>query len=69
MLLNNLQKSDVTNETINEMNIATLKYVKNCSKQKIPRHVKMTNRFLKENALLAVPFDKGTGSCVMEQNT
>ena len=69
VLLNNLQNSDITNETINNINIATLKYVKNCSKQKIPRHVKMTNRFLKENALLAVPFDKGTGICVMKQNT
>eukprot|EP00111_Clytia_hemisphaerica_P023398 TCONS_00068918-protein len=69
LLLNNLQNPDVTNETINDINIATLKYVKNCSKQKIPRHVKMTNRFLKENALLAVPFDKGTGICVMKENT
>ena len=29
--------------------------------------MKMTNRFLKENTLLAFPFDKGTGICVMKQ--
>ena len=34
-------------------------------KQKVPNHIKLTREFLKKNELIAVPFDKGIGFCVM----
>ena len=49
--------------------MTTLNYIKRCSKQKVPRHLTMTKRFLKEHELLAVPFDKGTGICLMKSTT
>ena len=29
----------------------------------------LTNKYLKENRLLAIPFDKGVGICVMKKET
>ena len=69
ILLNNLKRSNVSNDTINDINILTVKYVKACTHQKSPRNLLMTKRYLKENNLLAVPFDKGTGICVMKIDT
>ena len=54
---------------MNEINVATFKYIKACSEQKTPRNIKMTKRYLKDNKLLAVPFDKGVGICVMRKET
>ena len=31
-------------------------------------YLKLTNLFLKKHALVAVPFDKGTGCCVMQSS-
>ena len=33
------------------------------------RHMMLTNKYLKENNLLAVPFDKGIGICLMTRET
>jgi len=38
-------------------------------KQKTPRNVHMTKKYLKENNLLALPFDKGIGICIMKVAT
>ena len=46
-----------------------MKYVKACSAQKSPRNLIMTKRYLKENNLLAIPLDKGTGICIMKKKT
>jgi len=43
-----------------------VKYIKICSKQRLPRNLKLTQKFLKNHELLAVPFDKGNGFCVMK---
>ena len=36
---------------------------------KFTRNINMTRKYLKENNLLAVPFDKGIGICVMKTET
>ena len=56
------------NEVINDINMLTHSYCKQASKQKIPRNLKLTNQYLKEQNLKAVPFDKGIGFCVMGQD-
>ena len=66
LLLNRLQKQNVSNDVINDINIATISYIKKCSKQSIPRNLIMTKKYLKEHDLLAVPFDKGIGICLMK---
>ena len=66
ILLSKLEARDISNETVNDISAATLKYIKTCSKQKIPRHLQMMRRYLKEHDLLAVPFDKGIGICLMK---
>ena len=55
----------IPNDTVTDINIKTLNYIKQCKKQKTPRHVTLTNLFLKTNDLLAVPFDKGIGFCII----
>ena len=60
--------SKVSNEIITDINVKTLTYIKKCKKLKSSRNITMTKRYLKENKLLAVPFDKGIGICVMKKD-
>ena len=62
------KKNEVSDEIITDINVKTLAYVKRCQKQKEQRNIVMTKRYLKENNLLAIPYDKGIGICVMEKN-
>ena len=64
LLLNRLGKANVSNNILNDINVATLKYIKSSSSQRTPRHIIMTKQYLREKDLLAVPFDKGTGICM-----
>ena len=68
-LLYNCKKDKVADEIMNDINVATLKYIKSCSKQKCPRNLLLTKRYLKEHDILAVPFDKGVGICLMKRDT
>ena len=36
---------------------------------KTSRNIQMTKKYLKENDLLAIPFDKGIGICIMKKDT
>ena len=54
---------------MNDINVATFKYIKSCSKQKSPRNLLLTKRYFKEHDILAVPFDKGVGICLMKRDT
>ena len=63
--LNYCEKNYISDSTVTEINIKTLNYIKKCKKQKVPNHIKLTREFLKKNELIAVPFDKGIGYCVM----
>lgn len=56
----------MSNETISDINIVTIKYIKKCSKQSIPRNLIMKKKHVKEHNLLAVSFDKNTGICLMK---
>ena len=66
ILLKKCQNSNVSTETINDIIEPTMKYIKACSAQKSPRHLVMTKKYLSEHDLLAVPFDKGVGFCIMK---
>ena len=68
-LLNRCKRDKVSNEIMNDINVATFKYVKSCSNQKSPRNLSLTKKYLKEHDLLAVPFDKGVGICLMKKET
>ena len=66
ILLRNCKRNKVNRQCINDLNIMVVKYIKICSKQRLPRNLKLTQKFLKNHDLLAVPFDKGNGFCVMK---
>ena len=59
----------VSKEIITDINIKTLDYIKKCKKIKCSKQIKLTKKYLKDNNLLAVPFDKGIGICVMKKET
>ena len=65
-LLRSCKRNKVSRACINDINIMVVKYIKICSKQRPPRHLNLTQKFLKKHDLLAVPFDKGNGFCVMK---
>ena len=69
IVLSKLNERNVSNEVINDINVATLQYIKICCKQKTPHNILMTRWFLKEHDLLAVPFDKDINICVMKAST
>ena len=60
---------NVYNDIISQINVATSKYIKSCEIQKSPRNLILTKRYLKEHELVAVPFDKGVGICLMKSET
>ena len=66
LLLNHLPEQNVSNERISDINIATINYIKKCPKQSISGNLNMTKEYLKGHNLLAVPFNKGTGICLMK---
>ena len=69
LVLNKCQRNHVIRETINDINFLMVKYIKEYSKQVPPRHLRLTQEFHKKHNLLAIPFDKGTGFCVMKAET
>ena len=69
LLLNHLPEQNVSNERISDINIATINYIKKCPKQSISGNLNMTKKYLKGHNLLAVPFNKGTGICLMKSQT
>ena len=54
---------------MSDINIKTLQYVKKYKKQKPSRNLALTRKYLKDNDLQAVPFDKGIGICLMKRQT
>ena len=63
------RKEKLEENIITDINVKTLAYVKKCAKQKPSRNLKLTKKYLKDNNLLAVPFDKGIGICIMKRET
>ena len=68
-LLYYCKSKQVSNDTINDINVKALNYIKKCKKLKSSRNIILCKKYLKDNQLLAVPFDKGIGICVMKQDT
>ena len=68
-LLNFCKTQNIPNETITDINVKTLNYIKKCKNMKPSRNITMTKKYLKDNDLVAVPFDKGVGICLMKQET
>ena len=60
-------KTIETENKIVDINVKTLDYIKKCKKLKCSKHINMTKKYLKDNQLLAVPFDKGIGICLMKK--
>ena len=67
-LLYYCKSKQVSNDTINDINVKALNYIKKCKKLKSSRNIILCKKYLKDNQLLAVPFDKGIGICVMKQD-
>ena len=67
--LSDCKKKYVAEETLTDINVKTLNYIKKCKQLKSSRNIMLTKRYLKENNLLAVPFDKGVGICLMKKET
>ena len=66
-LLSFCKYNEVTEDIISDINMKTISYIKKCKKQKSTRNIQATKRYLKEKNLLAVPFDKGVGICLMRK--
>ena len=66
--LKHCQKNYLSDEIMTDINIKTLNYIKKCKKLKNSRNITLTKQYLKENDLLAIPFDKGVGICLMHKN-
>ena len=67
LFLNRLGKANVSNNILNDINVATLKYIKCFLSQRTPRYIIITKQYLQEKDLLAVLFKKGTGICVIKR--
>ena len=68
-LLYHCKKNKVSDEIITDINVKTLAYIKRCKKLKTSRNIQMTRKYLKDHDLLAIPFDKGVGICVMKKQS
>ena len=66
-MLSYCTENNVDESIVSDINIKTLAYVKKCSKQKPARNLTLTKKYLKDNDLLAIPFDKGVGICIMKR--
>ena len=62
------KEEGINDDIVTDIDIKMLTYIKKCKKQKYSRNVQLTRRYLKDNDLVAVPFDKGTDICVMKVN-
>ena len=49
LMLSRCENENVPHEVVNDINIAVVKYIKQCNKQKVPRNLKLTKLFLKKN--------------------
>ena len=59
---------NIPDETMTDINVKTLNYIKKCKRMKSSKNIQLTKKYLKVNDLLAVPFDKGIGICIMKKD-
>ena len=68
LLLAHCKTHNVSQKIMTDINLKTLNYIKKCKRMKSSRCIKLTRKYLKDNDLLAIPFDKGVGICVMKRS-
>ena len=68
-VLRHCKDNGITEYVISDINMKTIGYIKKCKKQKSSRNIAAAKRYLKENKLLAIPFDKGVRICLMKRRT
>ena len=69
LLLDFCKRHEIEDSVITDINEKILANIKKCQKQKSQRNITMTKPYIKENDLLAIPFDKGIGICVMDKQS
>ena len=67
--LSELKLNRIRGEKLCEIEAAAKRYAKNVKKTPSDKGVEKVRNYLKDNGLLAVPFDKGVGFCVMKKET
>ena len=68
-LVRELRENNTEGEKLCEIEASAKRYAKNVRETPLDRGVKKVHDYLKANDLLAVPFDKGCGFCVMKKST
>ena len=68
-LIREIRENNTDGEKLCEIESSAKWYAKNERETPMDRGVKKANEFLKDQKQMAVPFDKGCGSCVMKQTT
>ena len=64
-----LREDNVPGEKLLEIDAAEKWYSKNIRETPLDRALAKMQKYLHHNALMAVPFDKGVGICVMKNST
>ena len=68
-LLSELKLNRIPGEKLCEIEAAAKRYAKNVKQTPFDKGVEKARKYLKDNDLLAVPFDMGVGFCVMKKET
>ena len=69
LFFSQLKNQKTSGETLCEKEAAAKAYAKNVRQTPRDKAVEQTRKYLKNNGLLAVPFDKGVGFCIMRKQT
>ena len=68
-LMRNLRESNEPGEKLFEIEAAVKLYSKNFRETPLDRTLAKVQKYLRDSALIAVPFDKGVGFYVMKKST
>ena len=69
ILIKILRENNVPAEKLIEIELAAKWYSKNIRETPLDRAVAKKQKYLRDNAVIAVPFDKGVRFCVMKKST
>ena len=67
--MSELKLNRLPREKFSEIEAAARRYAKNVKKTPSVKGAERVRNYLKDNGLLAVPFDKGVGFCVVKNET
>ena len=69
IFLSDLKNSKVPGEALCEIEALAKAYAKSVKQKPSDKGVEKARKYLKSNGLVAVPYDKGVGFCVMRKDT